>query len=246
MKDITNELLKWNQKLSGQGPQEILLWAIEHFGADKVALASSLGAEDQVLTEILLKIEPKAVIFTLDTGRLPQETHDCLKATEAKYGFRYKVYEPDAGAVKKMVDEKGPDLFYESIENRKLCCHVRKVEPLGRALKGFKAWICGLRREQSVTRADLDVVEWDGANGLYKINPLIDWTEKQVWDYIRANGVPYNKLHDQGYPSIGCAPCTRAVKPGEDIRAGRWWWESPDKKECGLHFKDGKALRKSL
>ena len=232
-----------NQELISKGPEEILAWALGHFGADRVAFASSLGAEDQVLTDMLLKISPHAGIFTLDTGRLPKETHDCLKETEQKYGFKYQVYRPDAEAVKKMVDEKGLDLFYESVENRKLCCHVRKVEPLKRALKGLKAWVCGLRREQSVTRADLNIVEWDAANGLYKINPLVDWTEKQVWDYLRANKVPYNKLHDQGYPSIGCAPCTRAVKPGEDLRAGRWWWESPDKKECGLHFKDGKAVR---
>jgi phosphoadenosine phosphosulfate reductase len=240
MKDLSN----FTAQLAGKEPVEILSWALEHFGADQIALASSLGAEDQVLTKMLLKIQPKAIIFTLDTGRLPQETHDCMKATEEKYGFKYRVYHPDAKVVEKMVAEKGPDLFYESVENRKLCCHVRKVEPLKRALKGLKAWICGLRREQSVTRADLSVIEWDAGNGLYKINPLIDWTEKQVWDYIRANGVPYNKLHDQGYPSIGCAPCTRAVKQGEDVRAGRWWWESPDKKECGLHFKNGKAVRK--
>ncbi len=246
MKNNGDESLKWNQKLSGQGPRDVLAWALEHFGVDRVALASSLGAEDQVLTEMLLKIDPRASIFTLDTGRLPGETLDCLKSTETEYGFRYKIYEPDSGAVQKMVAEKGLDLFYESVENRKLCCHVRKVEPLGRALKGLKAWICGLRRDQSVTRADLSLVEWDTANGLCKINPLIDWTEKQVWDYIGANNVPYNKLHDRGYPSIGCAPCMRAVKPGEDIRAGRWWWESADKKECGLHFKDGKVQRKAL
>jgi phosphoadenosine phosphosulfate reductase len=233
-----------NQKLAGKGPGEVLSWALGHFGADKVALASSLGAEDQVLTDMLFKIAPPPAIFTLDTGRLPRETLDCLKKTEQKYGFKYRVYTPDAGAVKKMVEEKGRDLFYESTENRRLCCRVRKVEPLGRALKGLTAWICGLRREQSVTRADLNVMEWDSANGLHKINPLIDWTEKQVWDYLRTHKVPYNKLHDRGYPSIGCAPCTRAVKPGEDIRAGRWWWEHPDKKECGLHFKDGKVARK--
>jgi phosphoadenosine phosphosulfate reductase len=240
MKDLGD----FNQKLAGKGPEEVLSWALGYFGADHVALASSLGAEDQVLTNMLFKISSTPTIFTLDTGRLPQETLDCLKETEQKYGFKYQVYKPDAAAVQKMVDEKGLDLFYESVENRKLCCHIRKVEPLKRALKGLKAWICGLRREQSVTRADLNVVEWDSGNGLYKINPLIDWTEKKVWDYIRAYKVPYNKLHDQGYPSIGCAPCTRAVKPGEESRAGRWWWESADKKECGLHFKDGKAQRK--
>ena len=242
--DHMENVKELNQKLVSKSPGEIVSWALAHFGADKVALASSLGAEDQVLTDMLFKISSAPTIFTLNTGRLPQETLDCLKATEAKYGFRCKVFEPDAAAVNKMVTEKGLDLFYESVENRKLCCHVRKVEPLKRALKGLKAWICGLRREQSVTRANLNIIEWDQANGLYKINPLIDWTEKQVWDYIHTNKVPYNKLHDQGYPSIGCAPCTRAVKPGEDVRAGRWWWEHPDKKECGLHFKDGKAVRK--
>ncbi len=234
---------EFNPKLAGMAPGEVLAWALKYFGADQVALASSLGAEDQVLTDMLLKLEPKAMIFTLDTGRLPPETYDCMKRAEEKYGFKYHVYQPDPEAVKKMVAEKGPDLFYESVENRKLCCHIRKVEPLGRALKGLKAWVCGLRREQSATRTDMDVIEWDRANGLYKISPLIGWTEKQVWEYIRANKVPYSKLHDQGYPSIGCAPCTRAVKPGEDLRAGRWWWEHPDKKECGLHFKDGKAIR---
>lgn len=237
-------LKAFNLNLAGKGPEDVLSWAFGHFRVDQVALASSLGAEDQVLTDMLLRIDPKAIVFTLDTGRLPQETLECVKETEKKYGFKYRVYSPDITAVKKMVAEKGLDLFYESVENRKLCCQVRKVEPLKRALKGLKAWICGLRREQSVTRADLNVIEWDEANGLYKINPLIDWTEKQVWDYVHAHKVPYNKLHDQGYPSIGCAPCTRAVKPGEDIRAGRWWWESPDKKECGLHFKDGKAVKK--
>lgn len=239
-----NEIENLNQKFAGKRCEDIFMWALEYFSRDKIALASSLGAEDQVLTDMLLKIEPKARIFTIDTGRLPKETYECAQETMKKYGFRYQVYNPDAATVKKMVEEKGKDLFYESVENRKLCCQVRKVEPLKRALKDLKAWICGLRREQSVTRADLDVIEWDETNGLYKINPLIDWTEKQVWDYLRANKVPYNKLHDQGYRSIGCEPCTRAVKPGEDIRAGRWWWEHPEHKECGLHFKDGKAVRK--
>ena len=239
-----NDADRLNSEWAGKSACEILQLAIEHLGADKIALASSLGVEDQVLTEMMLKIQPLAAVFTLDTGRLPQETLECLKKTEEKYSFKYRVYHPDPAAVAKMVIEKGIDLFYESVENRKLCCHVRKVEPLGRALKGLSAWVCGLRREQSVTREGLNVVEWDQANGLYKINPLIDWTEKQVLETIRAKGIPYNRLHDQGYPSIGCAPCTRAVKPGEDVRAGRWWWESPDKKECGLHFKDGKTFRK--
>lgn len=233
-----------NKKLISKNPEEILTWALGYFGKDKVALASSLGAEDQVLTDMLLKIQPRAVIFTLDTGRLPQETLDCMEETEKKYNFKYSIYRPDIQTVEKMITEKGKDLFYESVENRKLCCQVRKIEPLKRALKGLKAWICGLRREQAVTRTDLNTVEWDENNSLYKLNPLSSWTEEQSWEYLRRNQVPYNKLHDQGYPSIGCAPCTRAIKPGEDIRAGRWWWESPDKKECGLHFKDGKAARK--
>lgn len=238
------DLLKLNQKWKKAEPQKILEEAFAYFEPDKIALASSLGAEDQVLTAMLLKINPKAIIFTLDTGRLPQETLDCLKETEAKFGFKFHVYSPDKTAVEKMVSEKGQDLFYESVENRKLCCRIRKVEPLSRALKGLKAWICGLRRGQSVTRTDLNIIEWDNGNGLYKINPLAHWTEEQVWEYIRNQQIPYNPLHDQGYPSIGCAPCTRAVKPGEDIRAGRWWWEHPDKKECGLHFKNGKVIKK--
>ena len=238
-------IAEFNRLLKGKSSGEIVAWALSYFGADGIALASSLGAEDQVLTDMLFKVPSRAAVFTLDTGRLPQETLVCLKETEQKYNFKYQVLYPDASAVEKMLKGKGADLFYESVENRKLCCHIRKVEPLKRALKGLKAWICGLRREQSVTRADLNIIEWDEANGLYKINPLIGWTEKQVWEYIRTNGVPYNKLHDQGYPSIGCAPCTRAVKPGEDIRAGRWWWEHPEKKECGLHFKGGKTVRKT-
>lgn len=239
-----NETKNLNQNLAGRRCEDILVWALKYFGREKIALASSLGAEDQVLTDMLLKIDPKAAIFTLDTGRFPKETYECALVTMKQYEFKYQVYSPNAEVVKKMVEEKGMDLFYESVENRKLCCYVRKVEPLKRALKGLNAWICGLRREQSATRADLELIEWDEANDLYKINPLSDWSEKQVWDYIRTNKVPYNKLHDQGYRSIGCASCTRAVKPGEDIRAGRWWWEHPEHKECGLHFKDGKAARK--
>ncbi len=242
--DPMENVKELDQKLISKDPEGILAWAFGYFGSDKVALASSLSAEDQVLTDMIFKIQKKAVVFTLDTGRLPKETYECAQETMKKYGFRYRVYSPNAGAVKKMVREKGLDLFYESVKNRKFCCHVRKVEPLKRALKGLKAWICGLRREQSVTRTGLNLVEWDAGNGLYKLNPLIHWTEEQAWEYIRRNQVPYNKLHDQGYPSIGCAPCTRAVKPDEDIRAGRGRGEHPDKKECGLHFKDGEAVRR--
>ena len=160
-----------------------------------------------------------------------------LDKTNLTYGIQLEVFFPDYNEVQRMVQEEGINLFYNSIESRHRCCQVRKLEPLQRAFKGLDAWICGLRREQSVTRQDMQVVEWDAMHQLIKVNPLISWTEKQVWDYIKEHQVPYNKLHKQGYPSIGCEPCTRAVKPGEDVRAGRWWWESPDHRECGLHQK---------
>jgi len=222
--------------------EEILKWAIEKFGK-KVALASSFGAEDVVLIDMLMKIDPSARIFTIDTGRLPQETYDVIEKIMEKYGAKIEFLFPDKRAVEEMLERYGPNLFYKSVELRRLCCHIRKVEPLERILKDLDAWITGLRREQSVTRVQIEKVEedertFDGIKRvLIKINPLADWTEKQVWDYIKRNNVPYNALHDRNYPSIGCAPCTRAIKPGEDIRAGRWWWETPEKKECGLHIK---------
>jgi len=222
--------------------EEILKWAIEKFGK-KVALASSFGAEDVVLIDMLMKIDPSARIFTIDTGRLPQETYDVIEKIMEKYGAKIEFLFPDKRAVEEMLEKYGPNLFYKSVELRRLCCHIRKVEPLERILKDLDAWITGLRREQSVTRVQIEKVEedertFDGIKRvLIKINPLADWTEKQVWDYIKRNNVPYNALHDRSYPSIGCAPCTRAIKPGEDIRAGRWWWETPEKKECGLHIK---------
>ncbi len=238
------DIRKWQSHLDQKSPQEILSWALNHFGPDKVALASSLGAEDQVLTDMLLSINPRARIFTLDTGRLPQETYDTIAETMNRYSMNFEILFPDTTNVEVMESEHSPNLFYNSIENRKLCCHVRKIEPLQRKLKTLDAWICGLRREQAVTRSSIEVIEWDDSNGLVKLNPLAEWTEQAIWDYISEQNVPYNKLHDQGYPSIGCAPCTRAVKPGEDLRAGRWWWETPDSKECGLHMIDGKLARK--
>lgn len=213
--------------------QEVLKWAFDRFG-DKVTFANSFGAEDVVLTDMISKINPGAKIFTLDTGRLPQETYEVWERLEEKYKIKITPYFPDKNEVEDMVKKYGPNLFYKSLELRKLCCNVRKINPLKRAMAGLDAWICGLRREQSVTRADMKQVE-EGET--IKINPLADWTEKQVWDYIKKNDVPYNKLHDKDYPSVGCAPCTRAVKPGEDVRAGRWWWETPEQKECGLHKK---------
>lgn len=205
--------------------------------------ASSLAAEDMVITDLILKAGLPIKIFSLETGRLHPETLAVLDQIKAHYGYDVELYRPQPEAVEAYVAEHGLNAFYNSIELRRACCGIRKVEPLGRALAGQRAWITGQRRAQSSTRSDLSVQEDDLAHGMVKFNPLIEWSEQDVWDYIRANKVPYNALHDQGFPSIGCAPCTRAVQPGEDIRAGRWWWENPDSKECGLHMVDGKLIR---
>ncbi len=225
-----------NGLLAGKPAEDVLNWFLLEFEG-KVAFSTSLGAEDQVITRMISDIDRSARVFTLDTGRLFPETYDLIDITSKKYGLNIEIMFPDAARVESMVNSKGINLFYDSIENRKLCCHIRKIEPLKRAFEGLDAWICGLRRDQSVTRKDIQLVEWDDTNGLIKVNPLIDWTEEQVWNYIRGNHVPYNQLHDKGYPSIGCQPCTRAILPGEDVRAGRWWWENPDSRECGLHKK---------
>ncbi|MCE2867559.1 MAG: phosphoadenylyl-sulfate reductase [Oxalobacteraceae bacterium] len=197
--------------------------------------ASSLAAEDMVLTDLILQAKLPIRLFTLETGRLHKETLAVLDAVRQRYGVDIEQYKPDAAAVETYVSTHGLNAFYESIELRKACCNIRKVEPLNRALAGNKAWITGQRRAQSSTRNDLAVQEDDTAHGMQKFNPLADWSEDDVWHYLRSNAVPYNTLHDRGYPSIGCEPCTRAIQPGEDIRAGRWWWESADQKECGLH-----------
>ncbi len=229
-----DKIKELNRQCRGKDAVGIIELFIREFKG-KIALASSLGAEDQALTHMIVKADPTVRIFTLDTGRMFPESYELLHRTNRQYGITVEVFFPDRGKVEKMVNEKGINLFYESIENRKLCCGIRKVEPLQRAFGGLQAWICGLRREQSVTRLAVEPVEWDSGNGLVKVNPLADWNEKQLWDYIKENDIPYHALHDKGFPSIGCQPCTRAVKPGEDIRAGRWWWEDPEKKECGLH-----------
>ncbi|MEK9656771.1 MAG: phosphoadenylyl-sulfate reductase [bacterium] len=220
----------------------IVTQLLEVFGED-VVLASSLSMEDQVLTYELLKQQPNASIFVLDTGRLHQETYDVMQETMSKYNFSYQVYFPDQLAIQKMVAEKGPNLFYESIENRKQCCQLRKIEPLSRALEGKKAWMTGLRSEQSVTRHQLSVLNWDDQYDMVKVNPLLHWTTTAVWEFIESHDIPYNRLHKKGFPSIGCAPCTRAVPDGDDFRSGRWWWEDPKQRECGLHVgskKEGK------
>lgn len=215
-------------------PQEVLSYFLHEYKG-RIALSSSLGIEDQVLTHMVCNINNSTKVFTLDTGRLFPETYSLIDATNKHFGINIEVYFPDAANVEEMVRSKGINLFYDSIENRKLCCRTRKLEPLKRAFKNLDVWICGLRKDQSITRFFSGMVEWDEANGLLKINPLINWNEKMVWEYIRVHHIPYNELHDKGFPSIGCQPCTRTVSKGEDIRSGRWWWEAPEHKECGLH-----------
>ncbi len=199
--------------------------------------ASSYGAEDMVLMDLICKYTPNIEIFTLDTGRLPEETHAVMQQAEAYYDCQVQVYFPDKKDVEFYVTQHGIDAFYESIDLRKQCCGIRKVAPLKRALNGKQAWLTGMRRSQAVSRSELPISEWDESFGLQKFSPLTDWSNGDVWTYIKAFEVPYNKLHDQGVASIGCAPCTRAITVGEDIRAGRWWWENPESKECGLHVK---------
>lgn len=224
-------------QLTSANAEEVLRWGLRTF--PRIAFASSFGAEDVAVIDLLSKADPehRVKIFTLDTGRLHEETYEVMDQIREKYGIRISAYFPDREAVEQLERERGFYSFRQSVENRKECCGIRKVEPLRRALAGMDAWITGLRREQSVTRTDLPKVETDSSHGgIAKLNPLADWTTRQVWDYIQKHQVPYNRLHDMNFPSIGCSPCTRAIRPGEDIRAGRWWWETPEHKECGLHI----------
>lgn len=226
-----------NKAIEGFTASEVVRYFIENFSG-KVALSSSLSIEDQVLTDMVCRADStgqKCRIFTLDTGRLFPETYSLIEKTNLHFVRKLEVMFPKSDAVEQMVRENGINLFYKDIESRRRCCEVRKMEPLRRAFAGLEVWICGLRHAQSVTRKDMAVVEWDTNNSLIKVNPLIDWSEEETWDYIRANSIPYNVLHERGFLSIGCQPCTRAVSEGEDIRAGRWWWEDPSQKECGLH-----------
>lgn len=226
----------WEERFTKAPAEEILEFFSNEFG-DRICLSSSMGAEDQVLTHMLVQIKPGFRIFTLDTGRLFPETLNLIQKTRDHYRNDIEVFFPDYKLVQEMVREKGINLFYESVEYRKLCCQVRKLEPLKRALAGMDAWISGIRKDQTINRFDTKVVEWDENNSLVKINPLYRWSEKMVWEYIHKNQIPYNELHDKNFPSIGCQPCTRAIAPGEDSRAGRWWWEDQGHKECGLHIK---------
>ena len=236
---VIDEVVKANIAAKRANALELLHAIAEEHGAQlgQVTFANSFGAEDMVLTDLILSEKLPIEVFSLDTGRLPVETYTLMGEVEKHYGAKLKVYFPESSAVEQYVRTHGINAFYDSVEMRKACCHMRKVEPLRRALAGKKAWITGMRAAQSATRTDLPVRQFDEGNGLEKYNPLSDWSEKDVWAYIRIYGVPYNALHDQFYPSIGCAPCTRAIAVGEDVRAGRWWWEDPALKECGLHVK---------
>jgi len=243
MEHMDARIAEWNDRFAKAAPQEVLEYFTGEFGA-YICLSSSMGAEDQVLTDMLVNINPDIRIFTLDTGRLFPETLNLIHETRKQYKANLEVFFPDYKLVQKMIKEKGINLFYESIENRKLCCDIRKMEPLKRALDGMQAWITGIRKDQTLNRFNTNLAEWDESNGLVKINPLYRWSEKMVWDYIHDHHVPYNELHDKGFPSIGCQPCTRAITPGEDNRAGRWWWEEQGHKECGLHVKGHNSTKK--
>lgn len=236
----SSDLATQQAQLQGKSAQEVLAWGLTEFDT-QISLASSFGAEDMVLIDMVAEIRPDAKVFTLDTGRLPAETYDLIAKVQQKYPqLQLQIMFPQTEAVQEMVQTKGINLFYDSIENRKLCCYLRKIEPLNRALVGLKAWITGIRRDQTSSRNDMQVLELD--KEIYKLNPLIDWKEERVWEYLRSRNIPYNALHDRNYPSIGCAPCTRAIAANEDPRAGRWWWEM-DNKECGLHVNaEGKLV----
>ncbi len=231
LKTKLEELKMQGKGLSAQG---LIKFVAQEFGS-RVNFASSLGEEDQVILDMISKVALTIEVFTLDTGRLFPETYGLMAKNQNRYKMNFKIYYPETKAIEEMVKARGINLFYESVENRKLCCGIRKVEPFKRAVANVDAWISGLRREQSVTRRDLEIFEWDDLNQKIKVSPLIDWTLSDVRKYIQENNVEVNPLHAQGFISIGCSPCTRAIKPGEDIRAGRWWWENPEQKECGLH-----------
>ncbi len=228
------QIKELNAQMQNLSAEEIVKYFAKEFKGE-IALSNSLSLEDQVLTDMVCKVDPEMRIFTLDTGRIFAEAYDLIERTNMRYSKSIEIFFPNNESVEQMVKEHSVNLFYDSVEKRKLCCKVRKIEPLRRAFRGLKVWICGLRQEQSITRSDLTPVEWDEGNGLIKVSPLYNWSATKVREYINTHKVPYNPLFDKGFLSIGCQPCTRAVKDGEDERSGRWWWESPESKECGLH-----------
>ena len=223
-------------KISGHTSLDILD-ILSSLKEEKLTFSTSLGYEDQIITHYISTKEINSTLFSLDTGRLFPETYSVLQTTLEKYKKSIQIYFPDTKSIENLITEKGPLSFYESVENRKECCMIRKVEPLKRALKGYTIWITGIRKEQSQDRENISQIEWDSHNEIIKVHPLLYWTFDDIKKYIKENKVPYNSLHDKGFISIGCQPCTRSVKEGEDFRAGRWWWEDATKKECGLHFK---------
>ena len=241
---IKDDIESLNKKFKSASINDIFTFLDKTF-KKKVILASSLGLEDQLLTQQWLDVNENARIFVLDTGRLNEETYDVMEKTMQAYNFKYEVLHPNEAEVNNLIKEKGSFSFYDSVENRKECCNIRKTTSLNKILKTVDAWVTGLRRSQSITRTDLSLFEFDEGHQILKVNPLIDWEFEAVLDEVKKRKIPYNILHDKGYPSIGCEPCTRAIKAGEDNRAGRWWWESPDQKECGIHVVDGKVIRKS-
>ena len=231
---MMRELDSIREKINGLDPVAALTLLAKEF-PDQIVFSTSFGWEDQVITHIIFTNNLPIKVFTLETGRLFPETYYVWNRTMEMYEKPIHAYYPNHELLEKMVNAKGPSSFYESVENRKECCGIRKIEPLKRALAGNKCWVTGIRAEQSANRQDMHNLEWDEQNNLIKFHPIYDWTLDQVKEYIRKYNVPYNTLHDKGFPSIGCQPCTRAVQPGEDFRAGRWWWEDQSKKECGLH-----------
>lgn len=227
------------RELEGKSAEEVLSWALARFPGGKLVLATSFGAEDMVLLDMCSSLRKFPRVVTLDTGRLPQETYDLMESAKERYGAELEAHHPDAAELRALIETHGPNLFYRSVDLRRLCCGVRKVAPLRRALAGCGAWITGLRRGQSPERSETGVARWDEGFGLLKLSPLWDWSEEAVWARVKQRDIPVNRLHRDGYRSIGCAPCTRAVRPGEDERAGRWWWETGTK-ECGLHRDPGR------
>ena len=234
------EVLTLELEQKAGAARELLASAVRQYG--KVVYSNSLGAEAMVLTDLIWTGVPEIDIFSIDTGRLHQETYDLLDKLEHRYRRRVRMVYPDSQSLEQLTAAQGSNGFYNSLEARLACCGVRKVEPFKRAIAGYSAWVTGVRREQSVLRARSEAIEWDAEYGLQKVSPLLGWSEEHVWQYIRARHLPYSSLHDRGYPSIGCQPCTRAIQPGESRRAGRWWWEQAESRECGLHPREREAV----
>ncbi|MCX7696611.1 MAG: phosphoadenylyl-sulfate reductase [Bacteroidales bacterium] len=229
------DLKNVNMQLEKQPPEKIIQFIYENF-EQPFACATSLSVEDQLLTFYIVRLHKPCFFFTLDTGRLPQDTYDTIEKTEKIFGIKIHLFFPDSNEVQTMVNEHGINLFYKSKELRQLCCKIRKTHPLKKALIGMKGWFSGIRREQSITRISTPIVDWDTTHSIYKFNPLVNLLEREVWELIEKYKIPYNQLQKQGYRSLGCLPCTRPISPDDDFRAGRWWWEEPESRECGIHM----------